>query len=1314
MKKLHLFVLAMIFATTAMAQSVPTHEMYVDDGNPVDATIVAFLDKWEPGKPWNGDDNYVDENFWISRVPLKNRFRPGDQANDALNDSNNKNFCWCAPTGEMTKKWGALPRYNFDGDNFNMWQYVDIHSNWTNGWWRVPGAFNDVAHKNGVKTGCTYFIDWGAAVNNMEEPGKTLFDLAETGSNSYGDKYKYSRKLIQFLKYYGIDGLAMNPEGYWGFNVYNRFIPFLAECHKIAKELNHPFHVDWYAFVTNTGGLNDNSCKLDANNQNWFHHTSTDQPVTDVFFLNYNWTEGGLATSAKTAKNLGRSTFDVYAGFDMQGRGYGKTGNAGWKALMNQPVSIVVWGAHDRNQLYISSTEGGQSDYAVQNEYQKKQEMLFSGGNRNVLNMPALWDGETTSTFSDLKKWHGYATAVIERSTLDELPFVTRFNLGNGRFFKKEGVTTWDHKWYNYGMQDLLPTWRWWVDKGDGKTVPADAVNLDFTFDDAWFAGSCLKIHGATKRSDVRLFATKWKVANGDDEFRIVFKPNTSKSNLKLMVAKEDGEKNFVYVPLPAKAEPDAWNAVVIKASEAGLKAGDVIGCVGLSVENTDKNYEVLLGEFAFVPASFNERPETPTITHAEVMKRYYNRADIKVVFNMPTPSKRKAEYEGCPVYNEEVGTWYYEIYVKQEGQETLLTTTTSWAAYVVDATLIPKVDKLQIGVRAVGKDGRAMSDIVWSKEIEEPLTMIETLTVDKSVIKPNEDFTIGFEDPNHPVSDIKIKNALTDEIVTSSNGVLTMTASLPAVGSYDVEVTTNGNTIMNRSLILVTPETTGRLPQINSITSDITLVDAVDKKTVNFTADINDGTSYDNAPCTVSQSLYMSEPYQFTVDAAVMSEYTNTSFALWFKVEKFEHASLGTLLMTKVNRNYNNTWTENVWGEMWTAIRPKGYAKSNNIGRDNAENELSLCTDAPPAGTSNYEHNNDVDILSEGYSLMPGVWYHVCAVKSGRNLKLYLNGKVIAEGQSRGSGPKNWRGAKFYVGGSMTNLASFTGWVDEVQIWSKALTADEVKKSMKGYHTAPTNLEGYFTFEETKTDSIGIYFPNYGKGKELVEGGYMTIGKEENGKTTDYRQNQLTTALGVPMLEGVYPIKYESSKWMLEGARINSSTATSAEASYIKGEGVYPVTLISTNSWGSATKTITDYITVTIPAQPDEDEEENGGDNGNGDGDGEGGSDGGEDGDKDEEGDDGENSIERVAEEAGYMIYPKPFEKSANLLFAQDGLFEVVVFASDGKFVANELFETRAGEVREISLANHATGEYVVVIMNNGKAIRSFKIVVK
>ena len=110
MKKLNLFSLfMMLFSAGVMAQSVPTHEMYVNSGTP--ENIVQALDKWEPGKPWNGDANYIDENFYISRVPLKSRFRPGDQANDDHNDTNNKKFCWMAPTGEMTKKWGALPRY---------------------------------------------------------------------------------------------------------------------------------------------------------------------------------------------------------------------------------------------------------------------------------------------------------------------------------------------------------------------------------------------------------------------------------------------------------------------------------------------------------------------------------------------------------------------------------------------------------------------------------------------------------------------------------------------------------------------------------------------------------------------------------------------------------------------------------------------------------------------------------------------------------------------------------------------------------------------------------------------------------------------------------------------------------------------------------------------------------------------------------------------------------------------------------------------------------------------------------------------------
>lgn len=1269
MRSKHLLLSAALLAAYgAHAQSVPTHEMYVQYATP--SSLVEALKKWEPGKNFGEGKDYQDENFFISRVPLKDRFIPGDWANDALNDENDKYFCWCAPTGEMTKKWGPLPRYNFDGDNFNMWQYVNTHSNWSNGWWRVPGAFNDVAHRNGVRTGCTYFIDWATPVNSMNDPGKTLYELAET---DWDGNYLYSEKLIKFLRYYGITGLTFNPEGNWAPNVNNAVKGFLADCHRVAKELNWPFHVDWYAFVSNTGQLSDNGCKLTIGaNDQWFHDQNTNQPVTDVFFLNYNWSSTGLQQSVNAAKQLGRNTFDVYAGFDMQGRGYGQNGNAGWEALMSQPVSIVVWGAHDRSQLYISSTEGGQSDYAVQNEYQKKQEMLFSGGNRNVLDLPKLKGGNVTSSYSDLSDWHGYAKAVRERSTLHEVPFVTRFNLGNGRFFNNQGKTTWNHKWYNWGMQDMLPTWRWWIDNGDGKTAPADAIQADFTYDDAWFGGSCLKLHGPTKRSDLRLFATRWNVAAEGDEFRVIYKVNSgNESHLKLMVAKDGKTAEFATAALPAGTQGE-WTTATLKASDFGLKAGDVIGYVGLSAEETPANYEVLLGEMAFVPASYAVTPNTPKITHSEVMKRYYNRADIKVVFDMGTPATRPEKYEGCPVYNEEVGAWYYEIYVKQGDQETLVTTTTSWAAYVVDAPLNPSIPGIQIGVRAIGLDGRAASPITWTSEIEKELTLIETLTIDKDVIKPGEEFTIGFEDPNHTACDFNIYNALTGNKVASAQGKLTMTTSLNEVGSYDVEVISGDKTLMNRSIILVSPEETGRLPQVNSITLD--KKEAKDNEAVKATADINDGTTYNGNPCTVSQSLYMQEPYQFTVDAKVMSEYTNNSYALWFKVEKFEHASLGTLLMTKVNRNYGGTWTESVWGEMWTAIRPAGYAKGNNIRRDNAENELSVSFDGPAAGTPNYEHNNDVDGLSDGYSLQPNTWYHVCVVKNGRNEKVYLNGKLIIDCNARGAGPKNWRGAHFYVGGSMTNLASFTGWVDEVQIWSKSLTQAEVLEAMKGYTEAPEGLEGYFKFENTETDSEGkIFFPNAGKAANKVAGGYMTIGKEENSKMVDHKQNQLTTTVGVPSLTGVFPISYESSKWMVEGAKVQNTTNTEADIFFPATEE-YPITITATNSWGTTTKTITDYIVVTPTA------------------------------------------IESVNgnHEAGYMIYPREFDNKADVLFAEGGNFVVAVYNAAGAQVAGNVIEARSGEVKEVSLGRAEKGTYVVVIKKDGRAVRSFKIGVK
>ncbi|MEG1838147.1 MAG: secretion protein Por, partial [Bacteroidaceae bacterium] len=447
-----LFAAAFMSASGLFAQSLPDHSMYVNFGggtssgnneNPGDWT--ELLDTWEPGQPFSTQTGYIDDNFFISRVRLKNRFENLEtQADKSLKGENDKNLAWLSPVGESTKKWGPLQRYTFNGDNFNMWQYMNIHGNWSNSWFRVPGSFNDVAHKNGVKTGCLYFIDWSSSVTPSTPAGAPLAKLVTKNSDG---SFKYAKKFMQMLKYYGIDGVGLNPEGHWETNLNNNLQDFFGECHRLGEgEMNWPFHVDWYAFVSNGGSLSDNGCTLSIGaNDRWFHKNG--QKVTDVFFLNYNWGKSALTTSVAAARTFNRPK-DVYAGFDQQGRGYGTgSGTGRWTDLAACPAGIAVWGNHATNQLYDSSNDNGSSDLNVQNSYVKRLELLFTGGTRNVLNTPAIRDVQySAGSTESLKSFHGYSKVISAKSSLTTLPFVSRFNLGNGMFFKKGGVTTFNHK----------------------------------------------------------------------------------------------------------------------------------------------------------------------------------------------------------------------------------------------------------------------------------------------------------------------------------------------------------------------------------------------------------------------------------------------------------------------------------------------------------------------------------------------------------------------------------------------------------------------------------------------------------------------------------------------------------------------------------------------------------------------------------------------------------------------------------------------------------------------------------------------------
>ncbi|OUN63461.1 MULTISPECIES: endo-beta-N-acetylglucosaminidase [Butyricimonas] len=677
--------------------------------------FVEFLEVWEPGIPVSEDDN-----FFISRVKLKERFEnKNTQVHPELTTA--RQLCWWTPMGDGKKEWKSFPRNQFEADNFNMWQYVDIHGNWGDGWFRVPGVFNDVAHKNGVRTGCVLFINWAEPVKKAGDRVYDLFSKLMT-KDEYG-RFKYAEKLIRFLRYYGIDGIGVNPEGEWDTDVASEVQDFFVELHVQAEKLGlQGFHIDWYDSNDSRGHLSFGQNALQERNRNWFQKGN--RRVTDMFMLNYNidvW--GGnndpMGESARNAVKFGRSSYDVYAGFYLRGRGLSSydsepRAGKGWEVLKDKPVSVCLWGEHDRNNIHNASYEHGKEPLVVQQTYLRKLEYFFTSGTRNPVNAPVVTNTITTVNEEDMRRFHGISTFFPARSTMQELPFVTRFNLGNGLFFNREGKTENGYPWYNVGVQDWMPSWRWWVTGHDGR-VPADAIQCDFVFEDAWFGGSCLKLHGRTTYSKVRLFKTNIPV-HEKVKLSFTYKMKMGEyGKLKLVLSKVGAEDQFIEIPVEGKNISREWQTVTCKLGNFGWNENDHVACIGLVVENTSDDFEMFIGELALTDARMKFKPVKPEITKAEIIRTYADSLDFKLVWNVIPWVNREKD---MPVMNEAIDTWYFEVYLKDssKARPRLITTTTSWAAYACGVNVKAMSEVLWLGVRAVAPDGKRSFKIVWQE----------------------------------------------------------------------------------------------------------------------------------------------------------------------------------------------------------------------------------------------------------------------------------------------------------------------------------------------------------------------------------------------------------------------------------------------------------------------------------------------------------------------------------------------------------------------------------------------------------------------
>lgn len=1032
---------ALITCMTATAQRTPKHEFDFEKvtvgGEKKEINwkdLYRFFDSWQPGTPPCGLSR-IDDEFFISRQrPLK-RITDGDYQvrNDV--EAERRMFLW-TPLDDPTTKWKALPRYCFEGDNFSMWQYIDTHGNWSAPWLRVSAGISDAAAKNGVTVGCVLSVPWDAEVGDTVKAdySQTLMKLAERNTDG---SFRNSLKLARLMKYYGINALGVNSEFNSDKATMMRLQDFFIDVHRKAKDIGWTFELQWYD-VTDDNGELSLDCGLGEQNKRMFG--TKDSIATDRLFANYNWTDDILKASAKYARSLGRSPYDYYAGFDIQGRAWN---NKHWQDLVNNDISVGVWGAHSQNLLHQSATDDGTADVIIQKAYLLKQELSFSGGYRNPALLPEVRTDCSLSN-ADLRTFHGLARLLTAKSTIQQVPFVTRFNLGNGLHYYKDGKVAFDSKWYNLNTQDYLPTWRFWITDEDDQTTAENIgsfVNAELSWDDSYTGGSCLQLHGATKFSRIKLFKTKL-LTEPSYELSLTYKmPKGRDTHARLFVALKGNTSEYKEIALPAAKRENTWTTFKTPLKKLGLKAGDEVAMMGIVVEGTGDDYVMNIGEMAVRNPRQRFNTVKPWIKEIEVMRGWNHTVDFKMRY------ASKEEKGDEKTYNDEVGTWYYEIYFQQKGRpQQLLTATESWAAYVIGAPLAEGYKReCRFGVRAVSPDGQQGSDIAWSDyRVIEYNALNSTPAIDRERIKPGEAFTIYYKDNMMPpAKEWRIIDALTDKVIAKAENSTSITTSIDKDGIYDLmTINGDGSQTMTRGLVKVSPLSS------------------------------------------TSKALKLNDPYMLTIPAEALPglEY---SVALWVKADDWTHDKQGTNIVSK--NSIADKWPFNNWGDLWVQVCPPWTDEKS--GKEHPANEIMYRTMG--CGGDIEGHG---DMTTGGYSIPAGVWTHIMVTQDKEKVqRVYINGRLVAgplqmpESTRRELMPADNKRidhnavADIRIGGSGVYKAGLNGAIDDVQIWNRALTAEEVLRCMRGFtdKEVPEGLSAYFTFEETDADGV---FPNHGK----------------------------------------------------------------------------------------------------------------------------------------------------------------------------------------------------------------------------------------
>lgn len=556
----------------------------------------ADLLSWDPAQD-------PDAVYNVSAVPLARRVDKDQLATVNATQNSDVNVVAISIMNASTSGNAPHGLNTANANVFSYWQYIDKLVYWGGssgeGLIVAPSAdVIDAAHRNGVPVMGTIFFPQAGHGGKIE----WLNDFLQKDA---GGNFPIVDKLIEAAEYFGFDGWFLNQETEGGESDPNG--PLTAEHAALMQEFVKAFkakagsklEIMWYDSATVDGEMDWQNALTEKNQYALID--SEGNPVSDSMFLNFWWTlekypddivaqmndtqreyyEKRLAalydapllkSSRELAEKLGIDPYSLYAGIDVQANGYNTRVDWDLFAPNDQPYTSL--GLYCPSWTYFAA-----EDFFT--DYQEKESTLWVNAKGDPF--AAVETGEF--------EWRGISTYAVEQTVVNQVPFVTNFNMGHGFGFYIDGVKVSEKDWNNRSMQDVMPTYRWHVEQEGGNTL---AAAIDYS--GAYYGGTSVGLNGKAFKdqpSTITLYSAQLPMTK-DLSFTVKAKAAVETS-LDLVVSLSDGGTETISGDKKVGAE---WTSVSYDVSGLDGKTVTSIG-FRLAASEDVMALKFLLGQIA-------------------------------------------------------------------------------------------------------------------------------------------------------------------------------------------------------------------------------------------------------------------------------------------------------------------------------------------------------------------------------------------------------------------------------------------------------------------------------------------------------------------------------------------------------------------------------------------------------------------------------------------------------------------------------------------------------------------------------------------